>query len=821
MALAQRPASRFFAAFYRWSQQHTQPCAVSSAYSRSIPLSLLHARKYHATRVQRQQHQIQVQSEATEQHIIETPDEEVTSANKPPEDKDGATPHEPEHVRTDAETMRNDVRNLMRKVPSSVAVVTVASIDAALKKNVPMGVAVSSLSTVSMDPPTISFNIKHPSKTLDAIRAAKGLFRVHFPAADRGGASMVEAFCRGNHPDAYANRRKRLRIYVPGLDPHRDKLRATTSNAPQIFEPSVRAAMECTLTHEFQVGDHVILVASVDDIESTTSNIRTILYVDGVYMQPDGTQVTAHLKDAIAIKDGWSAYDYPLIPGEAQRRDYLNRLKEMVRKDPALLQGRRDVLRELDRSLPISPGAWGISLAQVADEVRQASGLISQLPAALELSSPLSDFYGRLSPSDRAKIYERAENFVKEDERFLALNFRVFLQNLGVSPSSIGLLPSDIMSALREAGLVGAYEPREGNSSSDSRNYNAEYLEQVEHRIRDHLAAVGYDVAVKTRFSDVVVSLGEQQTLSSYFIRARNRLVTEASPLLFTSPNIDISGHVSLEESRVIMRRAIEFLHNGNERRNKVIDTIEVLRRIGVHPAITGFNVEFFLGKLKHVQDSTRQSRHVPDRIGNMLRPLFSNSVTWANLEKRVKNFVRRTPARAMSWSNRDKLAAMGFVWDATLEVPLSEKKQPLNQGHILETLVAKELKNLYGKSTQELNEAIARYLKEQYNFDVNPASTQASAIDALTRSSDAEMQDAMLVSRNVDVLANKRSHLSFQGDQAAPASTSTQRGAGLRIRYRDHGSQIQTGDEGPTSKQQGANVEKAWTSYSLMGGRR
>lgn len=85
----------------------------------------------------------------------------------------------------------------MRRVPASVAVITVAHHDPETNKHVPMGIAVSSLSTVTLDPPTVSFNIKQPSQALNAIRAADGHLRVHFLAASKMGRKIVEGSAMG------------------------------------------------------------------------------------------------------------------------------------------------------------------------------------------------------------------------------------------------------------------------------------------------------------------------------------------------------------------------------------------------------------------------------------------------------------------------------------------------------------------------------------------------------------------------------------------------------------------------------------------------
>jgi flavin reductase (DIM6/NTAB) family NADH-FMN oxidoreductase RutF len=201
-------------------------------------VTIANLRSYHATRRLHEENQTHGLLQE-----VETSTEDVERSNK------GAV--EPAQL-------QDHVRHLMRKVPASVAVITVASHDPETNKHVPMGIAVSSLSTVTLDPPTVSFNIKQPSKALNAIRAANGRFRVHFLDGEGQSARVIEHFCTGNHPDAYKHRMSALQIHVPQLDENRA---ATASFAPQLQGNSIRAAAECTLTQELTVGDHVILRA--------------------------------------------------------------------------------------------------------------------------------------------------------------------------------------------------------------------------------------------------------------------------------------------------------------------------------------------------------------------------------------------------------------------------------------------------------------------------------------------------------------------------------------------------------------------------------
>lgn len=648
------------------------------------------------------------------------------------------------------QALKHSVRGFMRNVPSSVAVVTVAGTSAG-RNNGPVGVAVSSLCTVTLDPPTISFNIKQPSKTLDAIRAANGLFRVHFPAADRGGAKVVDLFSRGNHPDAYGQRWKELQIHHPQEQPNSNT--ATPSLAPQIWNDYILAAMECKVTHEFPVADHVILVAKVESLEHKVSKEPTMLYIDGGYRKPKGDRIYTSVRDKTptATNEGvWSVWDYPLFPGEAERLDYLAQVKALVKNNPAYYEDpNKETYRNIDSNLPYSASNFGINLEILVAECRQELGLEDKLLPELKGQQVLADFYGSLSPSMKEKIIERAKRAITLDPRFLTQNYRLFLQHIGVNPNSRDLLPSDIMQPLRDAGLVPPFDPRRGQIESIS--YDIRKVEQIEYHLREQLRKMKYAAALKEPFDKIIQDIGEKKPAVYVFKKARARLLTQSHPTLFDDLCVDISGHLTEAEIRVVMCRLINHLHifSLNFRRNITQDWCEMLRRVGVNPTITGINVEFMMGKIRHVFYSTRHFRDFPTAVEEMLKPWFVWTVSWDDLEERVKQFVQKTPLRATGWSNKDRLAAMGLHWEAVVTLPKvdspgEEVKQPLWEGHILDTLVAKELKNHYGKGTDEENEGIAKYLKETYDFDVTHKSIVYTPAASPDQSSGDEMMEAM-----------------------------------------------------------------------------
>ncbi|KAF1843954.1 uncharacterized protein K460DRAFT_397141 [Cucurbitaria berberidis CBS 394.84] len=782
MALSQRPASRFFAAFYRWNL-HTQPphsCNFSSRYSaqgRRHPSSS-YLRQYHATRLLRQQGQpeSQLQCERTVSASGDTQDDATVDTDQIVEGRPAtATQEEANTIQQVSSTegeesptesfepdleqqeLKEAVRVLLRKVPSSVAIITVESVDPHTKKHVPMGVAVSSLTSVTLDPPTISFNIKQPSKTLDAIRAANGLFRVHFPGANLGGANVVEHFCRGNHPDAYDLRLKDLKIFVPS---DWKDVRATVSRAPQIWNDSICAAMECAVTHEFPVADHVIIAARVGSLEQKTLRDFTIVYVDGKYTRSDST-IAPHGRPKISAQSegSWSVWDFPLFPGEQERKDYVEHIKTTIKDNPAYLdKPGKEAYRELQLELPYPPSNFGINIFNLLAKCRQDARR-KNLPRFKQETMPiLFDFYGRLSPSTVDKILNRASQFVREDPSFLSLNYRVFLEHLSVNSGSRDFLPSDIMTSLRAEGLVSEFKSsKRSQGPSSGRNYDIKKLEQVEHQLREHLRTLTYGKALDIRFEDVLRLLGEDTAAATYFKRCRSRLLAESHPQKYNDPKVDIVGEVTQEEARVVLSRVITFLQIRNLfnfRKNINQTPYEMLRVNGVHPTITGMDIEYLFGKIKHLYYSTRFFRDFAGAINNMLEPWFDNTVSWDDLDQRVKNFVKKTPLRATSWSNRDKLAAMGLDWGATVMVPVKnmvKNQQPLNKGLILDTLVAKELKNHYGNGTEEENRGIAKYLKEVYNFDVDSRPIARAAQSSVNRSSSDDLQEAMMSSLNMD----------------------------------------------------------------------
>lgn len=173
-------------------------------------------------------------------------------------------------------SMKSAMRNLMRHVPSTVTVITVHATHPEAEDPLPVGSAISSFSTVTLDPPHVSFNIKTPSRTLDAIQDAGGKFRVHILDNSIEAAEIAHNFTQGNSLDTL-KKRKDLLMFKWYHDTSKDLV------APRIVSDCVLGSLDCQLVQEARVADHVLVIARVDVFTSTDSLAPALLYQDGAF----------------------------------------------------------------------------------------------------------------------------------------------------------------------------------------------------------------------------------------------------------------------------------------------------------------------------------------------------------------------------------------------------------------------------------------------------------------------------------------------------------------------------------------------------------
>ena len=134
---------------------------------------------------------------------------------------------------------RESFFEVMASFPSGVAIVTTVDLD-----GVPRGLTTTAVSSVSADPPTILVCVDVGSRTLAALRVSRK-FVVNFVGQGRSPLCLLFASKIDDKFD-----------HVPW--------RQTRMGLPLLHE-DVLAWAECSTLHDLEVGDHVILVARVED----------------------------------------------------------------------------------------------------------------------------------------------------------------------------------------------------------------------------------------------------------------------------------------------------------------------------------------------------------------------------------------------------------------------------------------------------------------------------------------------------------------------------------------------------------------------------
>lgn len=97
-----------------------------------------------------------------------------------------------------ASSLSEHVRLLMRRVPYPVAIITATDPSGPADITSFRGMTVSSFNTVTLTPhPVVSFNVRRPSETLNALLAS-GRFLIHLLAPGPGPATLARDFSKGN-----------------------------------------------------------------------------------------------------------------------------------------------------------------------------------------------------------------------------------------------------------------------------------------------------------------------------------------------------------------------------------------------------------------------------------------------------------------------------------------------------------------------------------------------------------------------------------------------------------------------------------------------
>jgi 3-hydroxy-9,10-secoandrosta-1,3,5(10)-triene-9,17-dione monooxygenase reductase component len=145
-------------------------------------------------------------------------------------------------------------RTVLGRFPTGVTIVTATTPDG------PVGMAVNSFTSVSLDPPLVLFCAAHSSATWPSIRDA-GAFTVNI--LGRGDDELCRRFARKD-VDRFADIAHQLGATgAPVLD-------------------GVAAHLDCTIAAQHEAGDHVIVVGHVERIDADT-DIEPLVFHAGDY----------------------------------------------------------------------------------------------------------------------------------------------------------------------------------------------------------------------------------------------------------------------------------------------------------------------------------------------------------------------------------------------------------------------------------------------------------------------------------------------------------------------------------------------------------
>ncbi|CAI4212919.1 unnamed protein product [Parascedosporium putredinis] len=139
----------------------------------------------------------------------------------------------------------------------------------------------SSFTSLSLDPiPLVSFNIKRPSRTLDAIRES-GTFNIHVLRADTHGVKVAEWFATSNISfNPFEN------IQSSGCQVYPEETGAI------LWGEGVRTVLRCKVEKLMSVRDHEIVAGEVVEVVGG-GEFEALAYAQRQY-RPVGPPIQKH-----------------------------------------------------------------------------------------------------------------------------------------------------------------------------------------------------------------------------------------------------------------------------------------------------------------------------------------------------------------------------------------------------------------------------------------------------------------------------------------------------------------------------------------------
>ncbi|KAF2121886.1 flavin reductase like domain-containing protein [Lophiotrema nucula] len=705
MAPNQRLSSRFFAAFYHWNrftQHHACPRALRCRRNAFQHLARVGGSRPFVTSSRYRQ---------PDTSPAQKVEEAALAANGAPAEESGATSGEapPAEVHDIGES----VRLLMRNVAHPVAIITAAHHDPNIHGPAPLGMAVSSFNTVTLDPPTISFNVRQPSRTLDAIRADRGRLRVHIMLAAQEGATAASLFAGPNNTEAFRQRLKTAPLLLSD----------TESAKPQELDASEAAALDCELSAEFDVADHKIVVAKVTNATTSMCPRPSLQYVQGTY-QTGSDASLFHGTSQLEKKENASAegsYKYaqilPFVVRESDRHMFAKRLEEYMKEHPQL----RDVdlpsaEHQVRTYFGLPQGALGISVRQIIARTLDHPGLPDY-----EKDVPVFyDFYEQVSPEGIKTMASRIQRLVEQDSDYLALPYKSLLELIGCHYKA-DYLPSQLLGRLRKQGVVGKFQPLpDHHVISPDATATLELLEQVEYRLRKHLKtsnpSLGHQMLSSSR---LVKAVGAPETLVIFVQAILNTLMVEEHPSFYVKESVNISGELDEQEARVVVYRVYCHIRAHPllyTHANSVIRREIALRNCHVHPLIGGaLNARYMFKKIKALRSLASHDMTFLNAVREEVERLFDPDFepTYSALKDEVDTLVEKNPLRAVQWSEADIAVWAGILPESKIvrDDIKGSPTQTLRSGY-MHGIVWQALRSKYPDRGPEPDPLIAAFLK-------------------------------------------------------------------------------------------------------------
>lgn len=188
---------------------------------------------------------------------------------------------------------------MMRLLTHSVVICTSVS------GTSPRAMTMSSFTSLSLDPPVVTFHVATPSRTLDAIRES-GRLNVHILAGDVHGAKVADWFTRGNIGGKVWKTEdlERVGVTIKSKNLASGKV---PPEPPVLSGKGVLYVLKCKLLDEAHDGvvmvrDHAIVLGEVLEIveggaRSEPKERFGLVYTDRRYRQLGNTLVKITAKD--------------------------------------------------------------------------------------------------------------------------------------------------------------------------------------------------------------------------------------------------------------------------------------------------------------------------------------------------------------------------------------------------------------------------------------------------------------------------------------------------------------------------------------------